>query len=67
MRVHEPPEDDRFESLGNVVLTPHVAGSTHRSQELSAQMVVQTVLQAARGELPHGLVNPEVWDHRRRA
>ncbi|HEY3062975.1 MAG TPA: phosphoglycerate dehydrogenase [Chloroflexota bacterium] len=66
VRVHEPPHDDRFEALDNVVLTPHVAGSTFDAQELSAEMVVRSVLQAARGESPHGLVNAEAWEHRRR-
>jgi len=65
VRVSEPPEDDRFETLTNVVLTPHAAGSTQEAQAVSAEMVVRSVLQAARGEQPHGLINPEVWDRRR--
>jgi hypothetical protein len=28
-------------------------------------MVVRSVLQAARGEQPHGLINPDVWSRRR--
>jgi phosphoglycerate dehydrogenase-like enzyme len=66
VRVHEPPQDDRFEALPNVVLTPHVAGSTVEAQAVSAEMVVRSLLQAQRGERPHGLENAEVWDHRRR-
>ncbi len=65
VRLSEPPEDDRFEALHNVVLTPHAAGSTYEAQTVSAEMVVRSVLQAARGEQPHGLINPEVWDRRR--
>jgi D-3-phosphoglycerate dehydrogenase len=65
VRISEPPEDDRFEALTNVVLTPHAAGSTHEAQAVSAEMVVRSVLQAARGEQPHGLINPEAWDRRR--
>jgi D-3-phosphoglycerate dehydrogenase len=65
VRVSEPPEDDRFEALTNVVLTPHAAGSTQEAQAISAEMVVRSVLQAARGEQPHGLINPQVWDRRR--
>jgi phosphoglycerate dehydrogenase-like enzyme len=65
VRVSEPPEDDRFEALTNVVLTPHAAGSTQEAQAVSAEMVVRSVLQAARGEQPHGLINPQVWDRRR--
>ena len=66
VRVHEPPEDDRFEALGNVVLTPHTAGSTDTAQAVSAEMVVRSVLQSSRGERPHGIVNDAVWEHRRR-
>jgi phosphoglycerate dehydrogenase-like enzyme len=66
VRVDEPPRDDRFEALDNVVLTPHTAGSTREAQAVSAEMVVRGVLQAARGEQPHGLMNAEVWDNRRR-
>ena len=65
VRIHEPPEDNRFEALSNVVLTPHIAGSTEEAQAVSAEMVVASVLQAARGERPHGLINEEVWDRRR--
>jgi phosphoglycerate dehydrogenase-like enzyme len=66
VRVDEPPEDERFEALDNVVLTPHAAGSTAEAQAVGGAMVVQSVLQAARGEQPHGLLNPEVWERRRR-
>jgi D-3-phosphoglycerate dehydrogenase len=66
VRVHEPPKDDRFEALDNVVLTPHVSGSTQEAQAVSGVMVVDSVLQAARGETPHGLINTDVWDRRRR-
>ncbi len=65
VREHEPPIDDRFEALDNVVLTPHAAGSTQESQAVGAEMVVRSIMQAARGEQPHGLMNAEVWDHRR--
>lgn len=66
VRAQEPPEDDRFAALDNVVLTPHVAGSTREAQAVSSVMVVESVLQAARGEPPHGLLNAQAWDRRRR-
>jgi D-3-phosphoglycerate dehydrogenase len=66
VRVHEPPREDPFARFDNVVLTPHVAGSTVEAQAVSSAMVVESVLQAARGESPHGLLNPEAWDRRRR-
>jgi D-3-phosphoglycerate dehydrogenase len=66
VRVHEPPIDDRFETLPNVVLTPHSAGSTQEAQQATAEIIVETILQADAGEPPVGLMNPEVWDRRRR-
>jgi D-3-phosphoglycerate dehydrogenase / 2-oxoglutarate reductase len=66
VRIHEPPIDDRFEALDNVVLTPHTAGSTREAQAVSAEMAVGSVLQLGRGEQPHGFINPEVWERRRR-
>jgi D-3-phosphoglycerate dehydrogenase / 2-oxoglutarate reductase len=69
VREHEPPEDerdDRFAALPNVVLTPHVAGSTHEAQAVSAVMVQEQIIAAGRGEKPHGLHNPEIWERRRR-
>jgi D-3-phosphoglycerate dehydrogenase len=69
VREHEPPEDerdDRFAALPNVVLTPHVAGSTQEAQAVSAVMVQEQIIASGRGEKPHGLHNPEIWDSRRR-
>ena len=66
VREQEPPEDDRFEALDNVVLTPHVAGSTHEAQAVSSVMVVEQIIAAGSGEQPHGLHNPEIWERRRR-
>jgi D-3-phosphoglycerate dehydrogenase len=65
VRIHEPPQDNRFEALNTVVLTPHIAGSTEEAQAVSAEMVVESVLQAARDERPHGLINEDVWGRRR--
>jgi phosphoglycerate dehydrogenase-like enzyme len=65
VRLEEPPVEDRFERLPNVVLTPHIAGSSEEAQVASAEMVVDSVLKAAEGEPPGGLLNPEVWPARR--
>lgn len=69
VREHEPPEDerdDRFAALTNVVLTPHISGSTHEAQAVSSVMVVEQIIASGRGEMPHGLHNPEIWEKRRR-
>jgi phosphoglycerate dehydrogenase-like enzyme len=66
VRQEEPTENDRFADLPNVVLTPHTAGSTHEAQAVSSVMVVEQIVAAGRGEVPHGIHNPEIWDRRRR-
>ncbi len=66
VRLAEPPEDDRFEALKNVVLTPHVAGSTEEAQAVSSVMVMEQIISAGRGEQPHALHNPDTWERRRR-
>jgi D-3-phosphoglycerate dehydrogenase len=69
VREHEPPEDerdDRFAALTNVVLTPHISGSTAEAQQVSAEMVVEQIMASNSGQMPHGLHNPEIWEKRRK-
>ena len=51
--------------LDNVVLSPHIAGSTAEALERTAVAVVDLVLDVLRGNRPANLVNPAVWDRRR--
>ena len=66
VREREPPSDDRFYGLSNVVMTSHVAGVTRETAAAMSRMCAQSILQATRGELPTGLLNPEAWETRRR-
>lgn len=66
VRLQEPPDEDRFAALPNVVLTPHVAGSTEEASVVGAAMAVEQIVTAGRGEIPHGIHNPEIWERRRR-
>ena len=66
VRELEPPNDTRFNDLPNVILNAHIAGVTHETVSAMNNMAVDSVLQAVRGEMPHGLLNPEVWERRRR-
>jgi glyoxylate reductase len=54
------PADHPLLSVGNVVVTPHVGSASRRTRELMADMAVDNLLAALRGErMPH-LANPEV-------
>jgi D-3-phosphoglycerate dehydrogenase len=51
--------------LSNVVLTPHIAGSTEACLARTAQEVANQVLGVLDGRQPQHLVNPNVWARRR--
>jgi len=61
------PEGYRVPGMPNVVATPHIAAATREGRRRSHCAAVQAVLQVLEGERPDGLVNPEVWEKRRRA
>lgn len=47
--------------LDNVVLTPHLAGSTVEALEETARQCAQGIIDALTGNRPQNLRNPEVW------
>lgn len=51
--------------LPNVILTPHIAGSTEACLERTAVEVAEQVVDVLAGRMPGHLVNPEVWRRRR--
>jgi phosphoglycerate dehydrogenase-like enzyme len=62
VRTTEPPLDGRFETLDNVVMTPHTGAATPKARRWSGQAAAESVVRVLRGERPDGLVNPEVWE-----
>jgi D-3-phosphoglycerate dehydrogenase len=52
-------------ALDNVILTPHLAGSTRESRARAAVRAADETLRMLAGERPRNLVNPEAWHVRR--
>jgi len=52
-------------ALENVILTPHLAGSTRESRARAAVRAADELLRMLAGEKPANLVNPEAWHERR--
>ena len=64
--TEEPMTDPRWAALDSVVLTPHSAPATVEVWRARGAMAAEQVLGVRRGERPAGLLNPEVWERRRR-
>ncbi len=52
-------------ALDNVILTPHLAGSTRESRARASVRAADETLRMLAGERPRNLVNPEAWNERR--
>ena len=63
----EPPApDDELLHLPNVVVTPHVAAYSEESIAMLQERAASAVVDVLSTTRPPHLVNPEVWDRRRR-
>jgi len=51
--------------LDNVILTPHLAGSTRESRRRTGVRAADETLRMLAGEKPRNFVNPEAWPARR--
>jgi phosphoglycerate dehydrogenase-like enzyme len=58
--------DNPLLRLDNVVVAPHIASASAEGRRRNQQAAAEGALGVLRGERPGGLVNPEVWDLRRR-
>jgi glyoxylate reductase len=63
---NEPKLDPGFLTLDNAVLTPHIASATYGTRTGMARSAMTNLAEALAGRRPPALLNPEVWDRRRR-
>jgi len=61
------PLDDPLLTLDNVVVTPHIGSASVATRARMAEMAVENVLQALRGEMPSNCVNAEAFSRRKQA
>ena len=62
----EPVVPAALKRLKNVVLLPHAGSATDETRRLMLDMAVANVKAVLAGRRPPNLVNPEVWNRRRR-
>jgi D-3-phosphoglycerate dehydrogenase len=59
------PPDSPLAALDNVVLTPHVAGSTQEALRGTAVLCAEQIIDVLAGRRPASLVDPSMWARRR--
>jgi D-3-phosphoglycerate dehydrogenase / 2-oxoglutarate reductase len=57
-------ESHPLTALENVVLTPHIAGSTAEAMERAARTLVAGIIAVVHDREPDHLVNPQAWEDR---
>ncbi len=63
----EPIQDDHpLLQIDNVVLSPHIASRTGAGHHRIWETTIVQALQVLRGEKPPFMLNPEIWETRRR-
>jgi D-3-phosphoglycerate dehydrogenase len=56
-----PPHDHPLMAFDNVIVSPHIAGSTIEARENMGRIAAEQTLEILDGKKPPRLVNPEVW------
>jgi D-3-phosphoglycerate dehydrogenase len=64
--VEPPSPDNPILTAPNIVLSPHTAGNTVEAARHLARASADIVLAVFSGRRPDGLLNPGVWERRRR-
>ena len=62
----EPNINPELTGMENVILTPHIASATFEAREKMGQLAVDAILKTFNDEKPENLVNPEIWEKRRK-
>jgi len=63
---NEPNINPELIGMENVILTPHTASATWEARNKMGDQAVNAILTTLAGDKPENLVEPEVWDKRRK-
>lgn len=63
---NEPMLNPDLLPLENIVLTPHIGSGTDSSRRGMANLAIQNMEDVFAGRRPRAMINPEIWESRRR-
>jgi len=63
---NEPNIEPELVSMENVILTPHIASATFEARNKMGEQAVGAILDTLANKKPDNLVNPDVWEKRRK-
>ena len=63
---HEPNINPELIGMEQVVLTPHIASATNEARDAMGKQLVAGITSLVMGQKPQNIVNPEMWDNRRK-
>lgn len=63
---NEPEMNPELLMMENVILTPHMASATEEVREKMTSQAVEAIVKTLAGEKPENLINPEVWEKRKK-
>lgn len=63
---NEPNIAPELYDNANVITTPHIASATWEARNKMGEQAVTAILDTFTGKKPENLVNPEIWDRRRK-
>lgn len=62
----EPQISSELIAIPNVIMTPHIASATWEARNKMGEQAVGQILTILSGQKPENIVNPEVWEKRRK-
>lgn len=62
----EPEFEPELAEMDNVIMVPHIASASVETRTKMATMAAENAIAVIKGEVPPNLVNPEVWEKRRK-
>lgn len=63
---NEPNIEPELLNAPNVITTPHIASATWEARNKMGEQAVSSIIDTLAGKSPENLVNPEVWEKRRK-